>query len=137
MKKLKLRLKVKDDPIENNLFIISIDKSISKDKTIIVYANDYTIDEFGNVIFKNGKEKIFTITTGNWESITKYDDNIPEIDQPVRYQTLKQHFEELELAIMELEETERKAAEAEAAEEAKVALERSIKMEELAKSIKE
>lgn len=128
----KPKLKVKDDSMENNLFIVSVDKSITKDKTIIVYADHYIIDEFGNAIFRNkytDKGKVFTIKADSWESIVKYEDGIPDIEQSVRYQTLKEHFEELELALMELEEAERKAAEAEAAEEAKVATEGEEKKE--------
>ena len=101
------KLKIRDESIENNLFIISVDKGISKDKTIIVYADHYIIDEFGNAIFRNkysDKGKVFTITSGNWESIIKYEDGISDIEQPVRCQTLKEHFEELEMALLELEE---------------------------------
>jgi len=108
------KLKIRDESIENNLFIISVDKGISKDKTVIVYADHYIIDEFGNAIFRNkysDKGKVFTITSGNWESIIKYEDGISDIEQPVRCQTLKEHFEELEMALLELEEAEKKAAE--------------------------
>lgn len=138
----KVRLSIQEEPVGKNLYIVGVVDSVSKSKTVLVYADHYILDDHSNLVFVNTVSKsedfIFTIRAGDWKTVTKYEDILESI-KCVRFITLQERLDEITMIALEKEEAIKKALELEEAvlkaeEEAEAAKSRA---EALKESIKE
>jgi hypothetical protein len=116
-------LKKKNEPIGDNLYIISVVESIYKGKSILIYADGFEIDDQGLLIFKIADEIIYVIRSGDWKTIQLYED-IEEFEKCVRYMTIEQRLEEIKI----MKDLEKEAMEKEITEETEKVLEETTKL---------
>jgi hypothetical protein len=126
----KSKLKTHDEPIGTNLYIVGVVESVAKNKTVLVNADEFTLDDHSNLVFINdgdeGQDFIYAIRAGDWKTVTKFEEKVEEHARCVRVMTLQERLDEKK-ALKELrDEEERKEREAaeKAAEEEKTAAEK-------------
>lgn len=111
----KAKLKTFDEPIGTNLYVVGVVESVAKPKTVLVYADRYTLDDQSNLVFindeKDGEDFIYAIRSGDWKTITKFESDVEEHARCVRVMTLQERLDEITMKELEREEAEKKAKE--------------------------
>jgi hypothetical protein len=109
-KMAKQSLKVKDNPLGVNLYIVSVVESVHKGKTVLVYADEFEIDDQGLLVFKVDEEIIYVIRSGDWKTIQLFED-VEDFLKCVRFMSLQERLDEIIIKQLEKEEAEKKAIE--------------------------
>jgi hypothetical protein len=134
---VKVRIVAQKSPKGANIYVVNVNDVITKPKEMIVYADYYMVSDGNHLTFinldDNGENYVLTIEASYWKSVYQYE-NMDKKFQCVRFQTLQEHLEEIELIEMETQ------IEAEKIIKEKEELEKrlsEIKTDELKESIKE